>query len=86
MPRSVDLSQELEDEVQQLVKTGRFHSSDDVLREGVRLVKERENHLRALDTALDRGLADAQAGRVKPAGEVAARLVAKYVGVVDEPS
>jgi len=55
-----------------------------VLREGVRLVEEREKTLAALDAALARGLADAEAGRVKPAAEVGARLIAKYEHLADD--
>lgn len=34
--------------------------------------------IRSLDAALERGLADAKAGRVKPANEIFDRLEAKY--------
>ena len=37
------------------------------LREGVRLIQEREARLAALDASIARGLADAEAGQVKPA-------------------
>jgi antitoxin ParD1/3/4 len=49
-----------------------------VLREGVRLVQEREAKLAALDAALARGLADVETGRLRPAEEVFDRLEAKY--------
>ena len=49
-----------------------------MLREGVRLLQEREQRLAALDAAIARGLADAEAGRVKPLGQVFRRLNAKY--------
>lgn len=78
MPSSANLGSRLEQYVAALVKTGRYHSRSEVLREGVRLVEEREKRLAALDAALARGLADAEAGRVKPIGAVAARLTAKY--------
>jgi antitoxin ParD1/3/4 len=61
-----------------LVASGRYNSKNEVLREGVRLVQEREARLAALDSALARGIADADAGRVKPASEVFNRLEAKY--------
>lgn len=60
------------------VKSGRYDSKSEVLREGARLVQEREARLAALDAALARGIADADAGRVKPAAEVFDRLEAKY--------
>ncbi len=43
-----------------------------------RLIQEREARLAILDQALARGLADAEAGRVRPASDVFARLEAKY--------
>jgi antitoxin ParD1/3/4 len=78
MAISADLGQTLEDYVSQLVKTGRYNSKSEVLREGIRLVQEREKKLEALDAAIARGIADAEAGRVVPAEEVFARLEAKY--------
>jgi antitoxin ParD1/3/4 len=78
MPSSADLGSHLESYVKSLVRTGRYGSRSEVLREGVRLVEEREKRLAALDAALARGLSDADAGRVTPASEVGARLIAKY--------
>jgi antitoxin ParD1/3/4 len=78
MPSSVDLGEYLESYVTELVKTGRYNSKSEVLREGVRLVQEREKRLAALDAALARGIADVEAGRTKPAEEVFDRLEAKY--------
>jgi antitoxin ParD1/3/4 len=78
MPISAELGNQLETYVTSLVKTGRYHSKSEVLREGVRLIQERETRLVALDAAIARGLADADAGRVKPASAVFDRLEAKY--------
>ncbi|MGX9984740.1 type II toxin-antitoxin system ParD family antitoxin [Methylobacterium fujisawaense] len=78
MPSSADLGSRLEQYVTSLVTTGRYNSRSEVLREGVRLVEEREKRLAALDAALARGLADADEGRVTPAERVAERLTAKY--------
>jgi antitoxin ParD1/3/4 len=74
MAISADLGDQLEEFVNQLVSKGRYNSKSEVLREGVRLVQEREARLAALDAAIARGIADAEAGRVKPAEEVFARL------------
>jgi antitoxin ParD1/3/4 len=41
-------------------------------------LEERETRLAALDIAIARGLADADAGRFKPAQQVFDRLEAKY--------
>ena len=49
MARSVDLGDKLENFVTSLVATGRYASEDQVLREGVRLIQERETRLATLD-------------------------------------
>ncbi|MBY3122987.1 type II toxin-antitoxin system ParD family antitoxin [Rhizobium laguerreae] len=79
MASSANLGQQLENYVNELVKSGRYNSRSEVLREGVRLVEEREKRLMALE-AIDQGIADAEAGRFKPISDVAARLAAKYDG------
>ena len=78
MPSSVSLGSKLESTVQQLVSSGRYQSKSEVIREGVRLVEEREKKLALLDEALAKGLADADAGRVHPASEVFAELKSRY--------
>lgn len=75
---SADLGQTLEGFVARLVATGRYNSKSEVLREGVRLIQEREARLAALDASIARGLADAEAGRTTPAGDVFDRLEGKY--------
>ncbi len=77
MAMSADLGDALERFVKKLVASGRYHSKSEVLREGVRLIQEREARLAALDASIARGLADADAGRVKPSSEVFARLESK---------
>ena len=74
----VDLGPKLEAIVADLVKSGRYHSKSEVLREGVRLVQEREKRLASMDTAIAESAEDASAGRLKPAEEVFGRLEAKY--------
>jgi len=78
---SADLGSQLEGFVTKLVETGRYNSKSEVLREGIRLIQEREARLALLDQALARGMADAEAGRTKPADEVFARLEAKYLAM-----
>ena len=67
---SADLGKRLEGYVAQLVRTGRYNSKSEVLREGIRLVQEREARLAALDASIKRGIADAESGRVRPIGDV----------------
>jgi antitoxin ParD1/3/4 len=77
MPSSVALGN-LEKAVERLVASGRYHSKSEVIREGIRLVDEREKRLAALDEALARGVADAVAGRVFSAEKVFSDLRARY--------
>ena len=83
MAISAELGEKLEAVVDALVKNGRSTSKSEVLREGVRLVQEREAALRRLDAALERGIADMKAGRGRPAEDVFADLHAKYRTMVD---
>ena len=83
MAISADLGTRLEDIVNQLVSTGRYNSKSEVLREGVRLVEEREKRLAALDAALAKGISDADAGRVKSGDELLDRLEAKYKAMAE---
>lgn len=75
---SADLGQQLEVFVKQLVESGRYGSKSEVLREGVRLIQDREARLTALDASISRGLTDAAAGRTAAADLVFDRLEAKY--------
>jgi len=75
---SADLGSQLERFVSKLVETGRYNSKSEVLREGIRLIQEREARLAVLDQALARGRADGEAGRAKPLANVVARLERKY--------
>jgi antitoxin ParD1/3/4 len=78
MPSSVNLGEQLEAFITEAVKTGRYGSRSEVLREGVRLVQEREAQLSKIRAAVARGIADAEAGRVTDAEIVFDRLIRKY--------
>jgi antitoxin ParD1/3/4 len=78
MAISAELGEKLEAVVNDLVANGRYNSKSEVLREGVRLVQEREAALAQLHTALKAGVADIKAGRTKPLEDVVARLSVKY--------
>ena len=60
--------------VDDLVKTGRYGSASEVVREGLRLVEEREAKLQALRDTIDRSIE--QGGSLTPA-EVDAHLDAR---------
>ncbi len=50
---NVSLGERWEGFVEQAVKTGRYASASEVVREGLRLVEEREHKLRALQITLN---------------------------------
>jgi antitoxin ParD1/3/4 len=79
---SADLGQQLEGYITKLVETGRYGSKSEVLREGVRLIQDRETQLVALDSVIARGIADSDADKGQPAEEVFDRLEAKYRAMV----
>jgi antitoxin ParD1/3/4 len=84
MASSANLGDKLESYVSELVKTGRYNSRSEVLREGVRLVEEREKRLATLDAAIARGLADVAAGRVHPIEDVERDLVSGFERMAEE--
>ncbi len=74
MPISADLGSVLEQYVETLVSKGRYNSKSEVLREGVRLVQEREARLAHVVSLIEEGIADAEAGRMHDADEVFADI------------
>ena len=84
MASDVNLGKQLEDYIDELVKSGRYESRDDVLQQGVRLLQVQERRKAELDAALDRGLAQAEAGLGTPVDEVLAYYEAKYAGAMKD--
>ena len=82
---SAELGTQLEAFVASLVAKGRYNSKSEVLREGVRLIQDREARLAAFDAAIQLGLDDLAAGRTKPAEEVFDRLERKYRAMLNRP-
>lgn len=76
MASSVDLGNQLESYVSQLVSSGRYNSRSEILREGVRLIHEREVRLAALDASIARGIADLDAGHTYTAEDLKKALAA----------
>jgi antitoxin ParD1/3/4 len=73
---SIALSAHFETFIKEQVETGRFNNASEVVRAGLRLLEDaeaqrqdRERKLKALDEALARGIADADAGRLIPLEE-----------------
>jgi len=86
---TVSLTGELEQFVREQVRTGAFASSSEYIRD---LVRERYNQqrdraekLKALDEALARGIADAEAGRTMPL-DVAFRRLREELGLPEQSS
>lgn len=79
MALSVDLGARLEATVESLVSSGRYNSKSEVLREGVRLVQEREARLAEFDASISRAMEDSLAGRSRPIEDVFAELTAKHL-------
>lgn len=75
---SAELGSQLERYVAQLVETGRYGSKSEVLREGVRLIQDREAQLAALDAAVAQSVAQSEAGQGVDAEAAFDRLEAKY--------
>lgn len=58
---SVVLGERYDQFIAQLIQDGRYASASEVLREGLRLVEERERKFEVVRRAAERGDADAQA-------------------------
>lgn len=75
---SIALGDHFETFIKEQVERGRFNNASEVVRAGLRLLEdaegERERKLKALDEAIAKGLADAEAGRMIPLEEAMATL------------
>lgn len=79
--RNVVLSEHQQQLVEALVQSGRYQNASEVLRDGLRLVEERERHegakLKALRQAARQGWSDVSAGRY---ADVADEQLEDFVG------
>lgn len=75
---NVSLTPQLAKEVAERVKSGKYASASEVMRAALRVLQSEERQqrddLRHVRQLLDKGLADAKAGRHAPASEVMAEL------------
>jgi antitoxin ParD1/3/4 len=74
----VNLGEQLEAFITEAVKTGRYGSRSEVLREGVRLVQEREALLARAQAEIQKGLDAADRGELYDLDEVFDALDDKY--------
>ncbi|MFL6856649.1 MAG: type II toxin-antitoxin system ParD family antitoxin [Allosphingosinicella sp.] len=78
MASSVNLGDQLEAFITAAVKNGRYGSRSEVLREGVRLVQEREAAWARLEAEIQIGIDAVEAGQTEPLEVVGERLRRKY--------
>jgi antitoxin ParD1/3/4 len=84
MPSSYTLGKHFESFVRAQLASGRYGNASEVLRDALRLMEERERRLSSLDAAIERGMADVNAGRVHAAEDVFKELKARYASMGDE--
>lgn len=82
MASSVNLGERLESAVTELVKAGRYGSRSEVLREGVRLVQEREARLALFDRELAGAVESIERGQAIPVDEAFDRLDAHIEALI----
>ena len=78
MAISAELGENLEKVVADLVENGRYNSKSEVLREGVRLVQEREARLKELQDSIQLAIAQIDAGLGLSEAEVFDELERRY--------
>ena len=84
MPTSYTLGNHFEEFIKGQLAVGRYNNASEVVRDGLRLLEEKQHRLAAIDAAINRGIADADAGRVTDADEVFDRLEARYARIAQE--
>jgi antitoxin ParD1/3/4 len=78
MPSSYTLGRHFESFIQSQLASGRYNNASEIVREGLRLLEDRERKLAALDRALTKGIDDIESGRMTPAETVFDELERKY--------
>ena len=78
---SITLPAEMARMIRAEVEGGGYASNSEVIREAMRGWMERRRHLATLDAALDRGLVDAESGRVRDSGELRASLLKRLAAL-----
>jgi antitoxin ParD1/3/4 len=73
---NISLTTELGRFVNQRVKSGRYTSASEVVREGLRLLQHREAARKQLGKALRKGLNQARRGQLRDGNEIVAELQA----------
>ena len=84
MSASYSIGKHFEGFIQRQLDRGRYRDADEVVRDALRLLEARERQLNALDAALARGIADADAGRVHDLDEACDEILAE-IDALPEP-
>ena len=75
---SITLPAEMVRVIRERVGTGAYGSNSELIREALRGWMEREQRLAALDAAIARGVADAEAGRAQDVGTVREEMQRRF--------
>ncbi len=80
---NVSITPELEQLIDSKVASGMYHSASEVVREGLRLLNERDElrakKLEALKTEIQKGIDDMEAGRMRDGAEVMAEFRSQLI-------
>lgn len=83
MPVSADLGPKMEKYLTKLVKSGRYRTKSEVIREGLRLLQDQEKQrIAALERTIQAGIDSADAGRLSPMDEAKTRILARVRAAV----
>jgi antitoxin ParD1/3/4 len=74
MLMNISLTPELESWIQQKVETGHYQTSSEVIREAIRTQIQREQQRQDLQTAIEAGWQDLEAGRTISLAELKKRV------------
>jgi antitoxin ParD1/3/4 len=84
MPRSFALGNHFESLIEELVKGGRYNNASEVVRDGLRLLEDRERLRQLKVEEIRRTIEESRRhGRTIPADQVFDRLEAKYAAMIE---
>jgi antitoxin ParD1/3/4 len=86
MPSSYTLGKHFEAFVQTQLASGRYNNASEVVRAALRLMEERERRLAAFDAAIERGVADIDAGHVQDLDSACDELDAELAALPERPA
>jgi antitoxin ParD1/3/4 len=75
---SITVPPEMATFIRQKVESGLYSSNSEIIREALRSMMERDRRIERLDTAIAKGIADAEEGRVQDIDEVRAELYERF--------